>query len=280
MSSLHYLRDHLAEYVSHKRVRAGEIVAVHPYEPPGSPSDFAAFTAQGLAATVIVALANGSLWQYPLNHEQWNRGGHTPQVGDRLVIYGKDDDLYLSISPKKAFEEGYALVQKIKNDGPSGDLEIIHTPDGKVTTLGFEHDGGIVMLPDGKLQCLQCDNTDTIDHPLAMSYVEWAAARVRGDDPSLASINTDFLVKELVRRGVVPTTIRAETDQRDVRWAMQQMQNGKKVMRPLWGECFLYIDPPASRWAQFVILRVAGRKLAPWLPEHNDLLATDWMLVP
>lgn len=89
------LRDRLAEYVSHKRVRAGEIIGFS-----GPPR-----------ASVAVLLADGArCGPVELTEELWNRGGHTPQLGDRLVIYGEGDSEYLSISPKKAFEEGYSPV--------------------------------------------------------------------------------------------------------------------------------------------------------------------------
>lgn len=94
------LRDRLAEYVSHKRVRAGEI--------RGLGGDDGAHYVD-----VVVAKPQelcDRLYRRRLTDEQWYRGGHTPRLGDRLVIYGEGDSEYLGISPKKAFEEGYSPV--------------------------------------------------------------------------------------------------------------------------------------------------------------------------
>lgn len=82
------LWDKLAAYRSHKVVHAGEIVAV-------------------LASSrkVHVSGADGSALSVQLTEEQWNRGGRTPQEGDRVVLYPPDG--YLSISPRQNFEDGY-----------------------------------------------------------------------------------------------------------------------------------------------------------------------------
>lgn len=96
------LRDRLAEYVSHKHVRAGEICDC------GSPTD---------PRTVRVIYANGELSEWIcLTQEQWDRGGHQPMPGDRIVVYGEGRDEYLSIAPKKAFEEGYRLLSDVAGE--------------------------------------------------------------------------------------------------------------------------------------------------------------------
>lgn len=45
----------------------------------------------------------------PMNLPIAMTANYTPTVGDYLVVY---QDGYKSFSPKKAFEEGYALIEK------------------------------------------------------------------------------------------------------------------------------------------------------------------------
>lgn len=73
------------EYVSHKRVRAGIITAVNPHS----------LTVMGHSECVEVPIVAAMTVRY------------TPVPGDMLVIYA---DGYSSISPRKAFEDGYTLA--------------------------------------------------------------------------------------------------------------------------------------------------------------------------
>lgn len=100
------LRDRLAEYQSFKRVKAGEIRFVDPKERGVDVID------KSGAATLVM-----------LSSEQFNRGGHKPEIGDWVVIYGDGADEYMSISPKKAFEEGYRPVDisRVTNPDAPGD---------------------------------------------------------------------------------------------------------------------------------------------------------------
>jgi hypothetical protein len=90
MSDPSTIAERLAEYVSHKRVRAGEITEILP-----------------ASRAIFVKLADESEQVVHLTAEQFTRGGRTPEIGDRYVVY---EDGYSSISPRGAFLGGYARV--------------------------------------------------------------------------------------------------------------------------------------------------------------------------
>lgn len=90
------LAGKLARYRSHKLVEAGEILEVIAPDRLGAPG------------TLIVRKVDGGTVGVEMSVELYRRGGHIPQVGDRLMLY---PDGYLSISPKAAFEDGYTLVE-------------------------------------------------------------------------------------------------------------------------------------------------------------------------
>ena len=87
----------LLSYRSHKRVQAVKIKEVSLHDPTGSnpPVEFAGgFIIHDLPTPGPISF----------DADFWNK--HKPKAGDYLVIYA---DGYRSISPSKAFEEGYTL---------------------------------------------------------------------------------------------------------------------------------------------------------------------------
>ena len=87
----------LPTYRCHKRVQAVKIKDVQLHDPTGSdpPVEFA-------GGFIIHDLPD--LGPIPFDADFWNK--HKPRAGDYLVIY---KDGYRSISPGKAFEDGYTL---------------------------------------------------------------------------------------------------------------------------------------------------------------------------
>lgn len=82
----------LAKYRSHKTVYAGEIVGIPPSVdlPAG-------------ARAILVENAEGTHIEVICAREMFSR--FVPSIGDYLVVY---EDGYMSFSPAKAFEDGYA----------------------------------------------------------------------------------------------------------------------------------------------------------------------------
>jgi hypothetical protein len=87
------LAPRLAEYVSHKRVRAGKIIGILPMRVGG-------------ARELTIELADGRSEIVEITEELYRRGERTAAVGDYFLVY---KDGYRSISPAKAFYEGYEL---------------------------------------------------------------------------------------------------------------------------------------------------------------------------
>jgi len=83
----------LAEWKSHKKVRAGRVLQ----QPEDDPSVS--------EVTMTVEDVNGAPCKVNVPRNFFSRGA--PSRGDYIVIY---DDGYKSWSPAKAFEEGYTRV--------------------------------------------------------------------------------------------------------------------------------------------------------------------------
>lgn len=84
----------MKQYVCHKRVKAAKIVATVGFSPVDQPEPLTHTKLELDDGQEIYAeIGNGILARY------------TPVVGDYLVEY--EPDGYRSISPAKAFEEGY-----------------------------------------------------------------------------------------------------------------------------------------------------------------------------
>lgn len=90
----------LAEYQSHKRVRAGEIVEL---------VTAGCYVREASGSTILRLLEPNMLARYK------------PVIGDYWVVY---DDGYQLISPKRPFEEGY---RKVQGGGMHSDRH--HVPD-------------------------------------------------------------------------------------------------------------------------------------------------------
>lgn len=95
----------LLTYRCHKRVQAVKIKEVNLHDPTGSnpPVEFS-------GGFIIHDLPTPG--PIPFDADFWNK--HKPKAGDYLVIY---EDGYRSISPGKAFEEGYTLESSGLNFG-------------------------------------------------------------------------------------------------------------------------------------------------------------------
>lgn len=92
MDNLKQTTEHLAklpQYQSHKKVRAAKIVAVD-------------VDAEGLTRLI---LDTEGIPPFPVTSDFVSK--HAPKAGMYLVVY---DDGYLSISPAKAFDEGYTRL--------------------------------------------------------------------------------------------------------------------------------------------------------------------------
>jgi len=82
-------------------------------------------------------------------------------------------------------------------------------------------------------------------------------------------------------------------EERDFRWALDKLKEGKRVMRSSWAKSKQWIkirwplnyseqdvvdypkgEPPMTRPYLFIELR-PGRYV-PWTPNQDDLFATDW----
>lgn len=87
----------LPEYDCHKVVRAARIIGVK-LDTTGPEPGTRILTLKNMATG-----AEGP-WAASVNHGIWAR--YTPIVGDYFVVYNNN---YISISPKKEFEEGYKL---------------------------------------------------------------------------------------------------------------------------------------------------------------------------
>lgn len=94
----------LPSYRCHKRVQAVKIKDVSLHDPTGSdpPVPFA-------GGFIIHDLPD--LGPIPFDAAFWEK--HKPKAGDYLVIY---EDGYRSISPEKAFEDGYTLEYQVPSD--------------------------------------------------------------------------------------------------------------------------------------------------------------------
>jgi hypothetical protein len=93
--------EKMQAYLCHKRVRAAQIAEVTGREPDGS-------------RALSLLLADGTRWRYQAGPDLFAR--YTPRPGDYLVLYPAADlraEAYVSISPKVAFEDGYAPVPGI-----------------------------------------------------------------------------------------------------------------------------------------------------------------------
>ena len=94
----------LPEWTCHKVVRAAKIKSIE----ERNVTD-ALDRAHGAPwRTVIVDLGSGAeaMWEAPASDKIWAR--FVPAPGDYLVVY---EDGYVSFSPAKAFEDGYARQQ-------------------------------------------------------------------------------------------------------------------------------------------------------------------------
>lgn len=96
----------LPTYRCHKRVQAVKIKEVNLHDPTGSdpPVEFA-------GGFIIHDLPSPG--PIPFDADFWNK--HKPKAGDYLVIY---EDGYRSISPAKAFEDGYTLTVGVPDHYP------------------------------------------------------------------------------------------------------------------------------------------------------------------
>ncbi len=81
----------LPKWKSHKTVNAAKIVNVTTERSPEGKR--------------TLDLTGGQVFAARNNHAIWSR--YVPKEGDYLVVY---EDGYISVSPAKAFEEGYSLA--------------------------------------------------------------------------------------------------------------------------------------------------------------------------
>jgi hypothetical protein len=69
----------------------------------------------------------------------------------------------------------------------------------------------------------------------------------------------------------------------DIGWAVQQLQDGKRVQRAGWNGKAMFLelqrpDANSKMTLPYVYMKTADDKLVPWLCSQSDLLATDWDL--
>ncbi len=91
--------NELARYRSHKVVRAGRILSIN-VDNAGMAADLEVETATG---GKYFARATTSMCA------RFQEGGRGLEVNDFYVVY---DDGYASLSPKKAFEDGYGRIDE------------------------------------------------------------------------------------------------------------------------------------------------------------------------
>jgi len=93
----------MPRYKSHKEVQAAKIVSITPDVPvpvdPAKPGEVPV-PAVPLGATLVTDAG-------PIKVDAAFLAKHKPEVGSYLVVYA---DGYQSISPAKAFEEGYSRI--------------------------------------------------------------------------------------------------------------------------------------------------------------------------
>jgi hypothetical protein len=69
----------------------------------------------------------------------------------------------------------------------------------------------------------------------------------------------------------------------DIGWAVQQMRDGKRVMRIGWNGRGMWLalqapDDHSKMGLPYVYMSTVDGKLVPWLCSQTDLLANDWEL--
>lgn len=67
----------------------------------------------------------------------------------------------------------------------------------------------------------------------------------------------------------------------DIGWAVNQMQNGRRVARSGWNGKNMYLelqvpDAHSKMTLPYIYMRTAQGDLVPWLCSQTDLLAFDW----
>lgn len=67
-------------------------------------------------------------------------------------------------------------------------------------------------------------------------------------------------------------------------WAVQALQNGKRVCRSGWNGKDMYLelqvpDDNSKMTLPYVYIKTADNQLVPWLCSQTDLLAIDWEIV-
>lgn len=92
--------DGYPSWKSHKVVRAAPIEVVYVDKPLEDPDAVRTLTMR-ISQTPDIT----DTYAAHVKHALWAR--YVPVVGDYLVVY---DDGYFSLSPKKAFEDGYSRV--------------------------------------------------------------------------------------------------------------------------------------------------------------------------
>jgi len=104
-------------YVCHKRVKATQLIEKLPNE----------------------WRANNGQFYSDAEVKTYHRGEYSPLIGDYLVEYG---DGYHSISPQRAFEEGYVRTDGEEQPDEAGALTLSETDDGEKVALDSYTGGG------------------------------------------------------------------------------------------------------------------------------------------
>ena len=71
----------------------------------------------------------------------------------------------------------------------------------------------------------------------------------------------------------------------DFGWAIEQLKNGKRVIRLGWNGKNMYIElqkpgQGSKMTKPFIFIKTANNDLIPWLASQEDVLAVDWAIYP